>query len=132
MLEFPNWDSRLELWSKEYNSRDFNTTLHQKEKRGGSMTRDPCRERMEDLMSSLDLIDIHPSKGSFTWTNRRVGLGHIAYELDRFMVHCSLLSDSFSLYSSIIPWVGYNHRPIVLLFSKDKNLGPIPLCFNPL
>jgi len=39
---------------------DFNTTLHQKEKRVGSMKMDPCRENMEHIISSLDLIDIQP------------------------------------------------------------------------
>jgi hypothetical protein len=39
-------------------TRDFNTTLHQKEKRGRFIIRDPCRERMEDIIPSLDLFGI--------------------------------------------------------------------------
>jgi hypothetical protein len=61
---------------------DFNTTLHQKEKKGGSIVHNPFRERMGDLISHLDLIDIQPSKGKFTWNNQRVGLGHIVARLD--------------------------------------------------
>jgi len=45
---------------------DFNTTMHQGEKNGGSTVRDQLRENMEDLVSELDLFNIHPSKGKFT------------------------------------------------------------------
>jgi hypothetical protein len=37
---------------------DFNTTMHLTEKRGGSIVRDSSRERMEDLISTLDLFDV--------------------------------------------------------------------------
>jgi hypothetical protein len=55
--------------------------MHLKEKRGGSIVRDPSRENMEDLISSLDLFDVQPSKGKFTWNNRRAGPGHIEARL---------------------------------------------------
>jgi hypothetical protein len=45
---------------------DFNTTLHPKEKRGGNLDRDPSREHLEDLISSLDLSDIKPKKNKYT------------------------------------------------------------------
>jgi hypothetical protein len=45
---------------------DFNTILSQKEKKWGSLVCDPSKEHMEDLIASLDFIDIKPSKGCFT------------------------------------------------------------------
>jgi hypothetical protein len=45
---------------------DFNTTLSQKEKKWGILVHDSSREYMEDLMASLDLIDIKTTKGYFT------------------------------------------------------------------
>jgi exonuclease III len=37
---------------------DFNTTMHNFEKRGGSIVREASRESMEDLLSTFDLMDI--------------------------------------------------------------------------
>jgi hypothetical protein len=64
---------------------DLNVTLSTEEKRGGSIVRDPAREWVEDLISTWDLMDIKPSRGRYTWTNKRVGPGHIAARLDRFL-----------------------------------------------
>jgi hypothetical protein len=49
---------------------NFNTTLHQNEKKGGSTIRDPFRECMEDLVFELDLFDVHPRKGKYMWSNK--------------------------------------------------------------
>jgi hypothetical protein len=48
---------------------DFNTILHKFEKRGGSIVRDPMQEKMEDLLTYYDLMDINPFKGKYTWRN---------------------------------------------------------------
>jgi hypothetical protein len=37
---------------------DFNITLHQGEKKGGSSIRDQFKEHMEDFISNLDLFDV--------------------------------------------------------------------------
>eukprot|EP00253_Pinus_taeda_P009526 PITA_09526 len=57
---------------------DLNITLSSSEKRGGSIVRDPAREWVEDVMQDWDLLDIKPLKGKHTWSNKRVGPGHIA------------------------------------------------------
>jgi hypothetical protein len=36
-------------------------------------------------MQDWDLLDIKPSTGKYTWSNKRVGPGHIAARLDRFL-----------------------------------------------
>ena len=52
---------------------DFNVTIAQDEKRGGSNVHDPYRENMEDLISDLDLINTPLKNGKYTWNNRRMG-----------------------------------------------------------
>jgi exonuclease III len=111
---------------------DFNTTLHQGGKKGGTIVRDPFREHMEDLISELDLFDVHPSKGKFTWSNKRLGVGHIAARLDRFLIHSSILLRPLNISSQIVPWGISDHRPIALSFDKVENMGPIPFKFNPI
>jgi endonuclease/exonuclease/phosphatase family metal-dependent hydrolase len=71
---------------------DFNTTRAAMEKRGGSVVRDQFQERLEDLISDLDLYDVPSNKGIYTWNNRRAGPGHIAARLDRFLISSELLA----------------------------------------
>jgi exonuclease III len=103
---------------------DFNTTLHQGEKKGGSIVRDQFRENMEDLITDLDLFDVKPSKGKYTWSNKRTGVGHIAARLDRFLIHSPLLLLPLDISSKIIPWGISDHRPIALTLTKAMNLVP--------
>ena len=71
---------------------DFNTTISTAERRGGSKVRDPYGERLEDLISQWNLTDIIPKNGTYTWSNKRMGPGHIDARLDRFLVSSHLLS----------------------------------------
>ena len=45
---------------------DFNTTKSQLEKCGGTKIRDPFGEKMEDLISDLDLMDTPLKNGKYT------------------------------------------------------------------
>ena len=47
-------------------TRDFNTTKTQLEKRGGTKVRDPFGDKMEDLISYLDLLDIPLNNRKYT------------------------------------------------------------------
>ena len=51
--------------------------------------RDPTREWVEDLIHDWDLLDIKPCRGKYTWSNKWVGLRHIAARLDRFLIQSS-------------------------------------------
>jgi hypothetical protein len=115
-----------------YSRGDFNTTLHRGEKKGGTFVRDQFREHMEDLISDLDLFDVQPSKGKYTWSNKRSRVGHIAARLDRFLIHSPLLFRPLSISSQIVSWGISDHRPIALSLVKEENLGPIPFKFNPI
>jgi exonuclease III len=110
---------------------DLNVTLAQEEKRGGSIVRDPAREWVEDLASAWDLLDIKPVKGRYTWTNKRIGPGHIAARLDRFLVQSSLLLLGLEAKAEILPHSVSDHKPIRLEIKKDQVRGPIPFRFSP-
>jgi hypothetical protein len=107
---------------------DFNTTIHHWEKRGGFSV----HEHIEDLIPSLDLYDVKPSKGLFTWSNRRVGPGHIVAILDHFLINNAFLSEPFSPVSNILSCVSLDHNTISPVFINDHDLGPIPFQFIPL
>jgi ribonuclease HI/exonuclease III len=110
---------------------DFNVTLAQDEKRGGSIVRDPAREWVEDIAAAWDLLDIKPTKGRYTWTNKRIGPGHIAARLDRFLVQSSFLVLGLKTNSEILPHSASDHKPIRLEIKKDQVKGPIPFRFSP-
>ena len=111
---------------------DLNVTLAAKEKKGGSLVRDPAREWVEDLMLGWELEDIKPTSGKFTWSNKRVGPNHIAARLDRFLVQSSFLTCGLMATSKILPNYTSDHKPILLELSLDGNLGPIPFRLNSL
>jgi hypothetical protein len=54
--------------------------------------RDQYREKMDDLISDMDLFNVPPSKHQFTWNNRRIGSNHIVARLDRFLISSSFLA----------------------------------------
>ena len=102
------------------------------EKKGDSLVRDPAREWVEDIILEWELEDIKPSKGKFTWTNKRVGPGHIAARLDRFLVQSSFLTLGLFASSEILQACTSDHKPISLSLSPGETLGPIPFRFSPL
>jgi hypothetical protein len=110
---------------------DLNVTLAQEEKRGGSIVRDPAREWVEDLISAWDLMDIKPTRGHYTWTNKRVGPGHIVARLDRFLIQSSFLTLRLTASSEILLHSTSDHKTISLELRKEQGQGPIPFIFNP-
>ena len=55
------------------------------------MVREPSKEWIEDLILEWDLLDMKARKGKFTWTNKRLGPGHIAARMDRFLIQSSFI-----------------------------------------
>ena len=96
------------------------------------MVRDPIRETVDEIILERDLMDIKPSSGKYTWNNKRLGPGHIAARLDRFLVQYSFLPLGLNLSSKIFPLGVSDHKPILLEMATNKNWGPIPFRFNPL
>lgn len=128
------WDSIKNLADREdleniIIAGDFNLTLLPSEKRGGSIVRDPARETVEDLMQRWDLIDIMPTIGKFTWSNKRAGPGHIAARFDHFLVQSSFLLIGLEARSRILHSSTSDHKPINLELLTSPDLGPIPFRF---
>ena len=69
-------------------------------------------------MTALNLVDIKPSNGQYTWNNRRVGDSCIAERLDRFLVSCFWVGGLWSSNSEILDWRGSDHWPIKLIISS--------------
>lgn len=107
-------------------------TLVAGEKKGGCPVRDQAREWVEDIILGWDLLDIKPSSGKFTWSNKRLGPGHIVACLDRFLVHSDFLILGLLASSKFFPNCSLDHKPILLDLSSDVNLGPILFRFIPL
>ena len=97
---------------------DFNVTISADERRGGTKVRDPFGERLEDIISQWGLIDIKPKNGIFTWSNKRIGPGHIAARLDHFLVSTHLLNSYPK--TKILCSAVLDHKPICLFFLQQK------------
>jgi len=111
---------------------DLNVTLVVEEKKGGSLVRELAREWVKDLILDWELEDIKTTRGKFTWSNKRIGPGHIVACLDRFLVQSSFLTCGLMATSKILPNYTSDHKPIFLELSLDGNLGPIPFRFSSL
>eukprot|EP00253_Pinus_taeda_P029823 PITA_29823 len=83
-------------------------------------------------MQDWDLLDIPPENGKYTWSNKRIGPGHIAARLDRCLVQSSFLLLGLESRLHILPCSVSDHKPILLEMLGHKDLGPIPFRFNPL
>ena len=57
-------------------------------------------------------------------------MGHIAAQLDRFLVQSSFLTFGLMASYKSLPNYTSDHKPILLDFSFEKNLGPIPFRFS--
>ena len=86
---------------------------------------------MEDLLQDWDFIDIKPSSGKYTCSNKRLGPGHIAARLDRFLVQSSFLLLGLESRMHILPCSVSDHRPIKLELLAHLDQGPIPFKFSP-
>jgi hypothetical protein len=54
-------------------------------------------------MFLADFIDIRPSKGTYTWANKRIGPRHIATRLNIFFIQISYIDASKLVSSKILP-----------------------------
>ena len=84
------------------------------------------------LISIWDLIDFKPKKGRYTWSNNRIGSANISIRLDRFLLQSSFLLENKIISSNIFPKFSSDHKPILLQFVDEEELGPIPFRFSPL
>ncbi|XP_057862719.1 uncharacterized protein LOC131071037 [Cryptomeria japonica] len=103
---------------------DFNAVTCLDEKRGGLARLDPSANLFRNMISSLNLIDVKPTNGVFTWNNRRCGGEAISERLDRFLVSCYWMNSRLITSSEILDWRGSDHWPIklsVTVYGITKN-----------
>ena len=103
---------------------DFNSVTRLDEKRGGVARLDPCTNIFRAMIDSLNLIDVKPTNGVFTWNNRRCGAKAISERLDRFLVSCYWMNNRLITNLEILDWRGSDHWPIKLsitAFGFTKN-----------
>jgi exonuclease III len=101
---------------------DFNAICELDEKSGGIGRLEPSALLLRDNINSLNLVDIKPNNGRFTWNNRRVGESWIAERLDRFLVSCYWVGGMWSSCSEILDWRGSDHWPIKLTTISTQEL----------
>ena len=63
---------------------DFNSVTSLDEKHGEVARLDPFANLFRDMIDSLNLIDVKPTNGVFTWNNRRCGAEAISETVGRF------------------------------------------------
>ena len=126
-LEEQRYGKKKTLW---FIACDFNVIVSADERKGGVKVRDPFGERLEDLASQWGLTDIKPKNGVFTWSNKRIGPGHIATRLDRVLVSTHLLRNLPFPESKLLCSAVSDHKPLCLFFPPVENLGPLPFRFN--
>eukprot|EP00253_Pinus_taeda_P018098 PITA_18098 len=93
---------------------DFNMTTSFEEKSGGRHRLDGDYLGFKDFILSNQLMDLHTSNGTYTWTNKRRGSQHIASRLDRFLMSDNALHLGGDFHSSILPLARSDHWPILL------------------
>ena len=82
---------------------DFNMITSLEENKGGTRALCNDAQAFNAFIQDLSLVDIKPSNGMFTWTNRQGGDRLIASRLDRFLVSESLLLEGNIISSEILP-----------------------------
>ena len=101
---------------------DFNAICEIAEKWGGHGRLEPSALLLQDNINFLNLVDIKPINGQFTWNNRRSGEFCIAERLDRFLVSCYWIGGLHSSCSEILDWRGSDHWPIKLSIASSRVL----------
>lgn len=93
---------------------DLNCTIWMNDIWGGSGKVDSIVEQIKDIIANFNLVDICPPCISPTWDNGRMGDGHVAKRLDRFLLREHLIEILGTIQSGIINnFISY-HRPIIL------------------
>lgn len=71
-----------------------------------------------DNIDALNLVDMKPSNGKFTWNNHRTGDNCIVERLDHFLVSCYWIGGQWSSCFEILDWRGSDHWPIKLVIGS--------------
>jgi len=81
-------------------------------------------------MEQHKLIDIPPSNGKYTWSNKRIGKNNIKERLDRILIQENKVAEFTLVKSKIIHTIGSNHKLVVLSMGNLEKQGPLPFRYN--
>ncbi|TYG70857.1 hypothetical protein ES288_D05G347900v1 [Gossypium darwinii] len=93
---------------------DFNAILNDAEKEGDRRKVRAHINDFKDIIDEMDLVDIKPDKGWFTWVNNREGSCMIKERLDRFLTSVSAIDYFPYMAASFVRQTKYNHDAILL------------------
>lgn len=94
---------------------DFNAILDSADKKRGNVGITTSRVGFQNFAVDNGLREINTNKGSFIWSNHRVGGDHIAEKLDKFFFGGNWASKPLIFYAGVKPIVASDHFPIELL-----------------
>eukprot|EP00253_Pinus_taeda_P021443 PITA_21443 len=109
---------------------DLNLIRNADEKLGGNFYTNPSRDSLETIIQTHNLVDIPPQNGKYTWSNKRIGNNNIKERLDRILVQEGIVASFPIIKSKIIQGSASDHKPVVLILDKGRNLGPLPFKYN--
>ena len=109
---------------------DFNTPLFPGDKKGGNISFSESMQDFQNFVNSNALMDIHLRRFSYTWSNRRLGDGHIQICLDRVLISQESLSSFGDSSLSALPKIGSDHNPLVWEVQKEVRLFKSPFRFE--
>ena len=81
-------------------------------------------------MEQHNLVDISPSNGKYTWSNKRVGKSNIKEGLDRILIQENIVAVHSSIKSKIIHTTTSNHKPVTIVMGKMENQGLLPFRYS--
>ncbi|KAF3578110.1 hypothetical protein DY000_02029573 [Brassica cretica] len=104
---------------------DFNDIKRREEKQGGLTRSVGSFSLFNRMLSVLGLHDLKTLGGRFTWLGRRSKYT-IMSRIDRAVANCGWLDMYPMATVSLLPWIGSDHR--ALLLDTDKNKKKKRLC----
>lgn len=85
---------------------------------------------MEEIIEEQKLLDIPPSNGKYTWSNKRTGKQNIKERLDKILIHENIAVAFTVVKSKIVHASASNHKPVVLTLGRLENQRPLPFINN--
>ena len=76
-----------------------------------------------NFVDNNGLMDIPPTQGMYTWSNRRDGIAQIVVRLDRFLLSQEWKLQHFQITSDILPYPESDHYPITLSLTRAANIN---------
>ena len=102
---------------------DLNLIRHIDEKLGGNYFSDPSRASLEDLIEVHKLLDIPPSNGKFTWSNKKSRAHNIKERLNRILIQQNIATAFPTIKRKIVHTSASDHKPVVLILDRLENQG---------